>query len=366
VSALTGSDPISTILSFIYLGVFVVFMFFSQKIQALLMMRQVSRALTRLKIMRDKAKQTITTAIMDVGKPAGDPKPRLERLLQFFTIPPEGMDPAGVVQRLEHLFDTADTRIRDEIKAIAPGANESQLLNLQNLLEAAQALNSLYRVVRHFYLLGKKEGTLYSTVQVQMQLPTIMEEAEAYVSFLDAFKQDKPVGDGAGALTASKIMAGQERREIAKEMVVAETTIDGRRVLVTKAKGPGGAVGKVGDAVSNLIEANAGKVRLVVMVDAGLKLEGEEAGEVAEGIGAAIGGIGVDKYKIEEVATKYDVAVYAIIIKESLKDVLAPMSEPISKAVDNAVARLKMVLHERTKEGDTIIVVGVGNTLGIE
>jgi hypothetical protein len=361
-----SSDIVSTILNLVYMGVFVVFMFFSQKIQAVLMMRQVSHALTRLKGMRDKAKQAITTAIMDVGKPAGDPKPRLERLLQFFTIPPEGMDPAGVVQRLEHLFDTADTRIRDEIKAIAPGANESQLLNLQNLLEAAQALNSLYRVVRHFYLLGKKEGTLYSTVQVQMQLPTIIEEAEAYLSFLDAFKQDKPIGDGAGALTASKIMAGQERREIAKEMVVAETAIDGRRVLVTKAKGPGGAVGKVGDAVSNLIEANAGKVRLVVMVDAGLKLEGEEAGEVAEGIGAAIGGIGVDKYKIEEVATKYKVPVYAIIVKESLKEVLAPMSDPIRKGVDNAVARLRTVLQERTKIGDTIIVVGVGNTLGIE
>jgi hypothetical protein len=363
---LPSSDIVSTILNLVYMGVFVFFMFFSQKIQALLMTRQVSRALTKLKIMRDKAKQAISTAIIDVGKPAGDPKPRLERLLQFFTIPPEGMDPAGVVQRLEHLFDTADTRIRDEIKAIAPGANESQLLNLQNLLEAAQTLNSLYRVVRHFYLLGKKEGTLYSTVQVQMQLPAIMEEAEAYLSFLDAFKQDKPIGDGAGALTASKIMAGQERREIAKEMVVAETAIDGRRVLVTKAKGPGGAVGKVGDAVSNLIEANVGKVRLVVMVDAGLKLEGEEAGEVAEGIGAAIGGIGVDKYKIEEVATKYKVPVYAIIVKESLKEVLAPMNEPISRAVDTVVARLRTVLQERTKEGDTVIVVGVGNTLGIE
>jgi hypothetical protein len=102
------------------------------------------------------------------------------------------------------------------------------------------------------------------------------------------------------------------------------------------------------------------------MVDAGLKLEGEDTGEVAEGIGAAIGGIGVDKYKIEEVATKYKVPVYAIIVKESLKEVLAPMSEPISKAVDNVVARLRTVLHERTKEGDTIIVVGVGNTLGIE
>jgi len=329
-------------------------------------LRQVSRALTKLKDMRDRAKESITAAIMEVGRPTGDPKPRLERLLQFFTIPPEGMDPAGVVQRLEHLFDTADSRIRDEIKAIAPSANESQLMNLQNLLEAAQALNTLYRVVRHYYLLGKKDGTLYSTVQVQMQLPTIMEEAEAYLSFLDAFKQGTPVGDGVGALTASKLMAGQERREIAKEMVVAETVIEGRRVLTAKAKGPGGAVGKVGDAVGSLIEANAGKVGLVVMVDAGLKLEGEDTGEVAEGIGAAIGGIGVDKYKIEEASTKYNVPVYAIIIKESLKEVLAPMSEPLREAVDKAIARLKTVLQERTKEGDTAIVVGVGNTLGIE
>jgi hypothetical protein len=239
VSALSSSNPISTILNFVYLGVFVVFMFFSQKIQGLLMTRQISKALTKLKGMRDKAKQAITSAILEVGKPAGDPKPRLERLLQFFTIPPEGMDPAGVVQRMEHLFDTADLRIREEIRAIAPSADDSQLLNLQNLLEAAQALNTLYRVVRHYYLLGKKDGTLYSTVQVQMQLPTIMEEAEAYISFLDAFKQGKPIGDGVGALVSSKLMAGQERREIAKEMVVAETAMDGRRVLVTKAKGPG-------------------------------------------------------------------------------------------------------------------------------
>lgn len=72
-------------------------------------MRQVSQNLTKLKDMRDKAKQAITVAIMEVGKPEKDPKPRLENLLQFFTIPPEGMDSAGVVQRLEHLFDTADS-----------------------------------------------------------------------------------------------------------------------------------------------------------------------------------------------------------------------------------------------------------------
>jgi hypothetical protein len=362
---LPDSNLVSTIMNVVYLAVFFVFMFFSQRIQAVLMTRQISRALTKLRDMRDKAKQTVISAINEVGRPEKDPKPRLEALLQFFTIEPASMDPSGVVQRLEHLLDTADTRIKDEVKAIAPHADETQIQNLQNLVETTSALNTIYRVMRHYYLLGKKEGTPYTTMQIQMQLPMIMEEAEAYVSFLDAFKQGKPVGDGIGALAASKLMTDHNKFEVAKDMVAAETTIDGRRVLVTKAKGPGGAVGKPGDAVGNLIEANDGKVSLVVMIDAGLKLEGEDSGDIAEGVGATIGGIGVDKYKIEEVATKYKIPVYAILIKESLKEVLAPITEAISYAADGALSRLRSIIQERTKEGDLIIVVGVGNTIGI-
>ena len=364
-SMLPDSNIVTTIMNIVYFAVFFFFMFFSQKIQTFLMIRQVSKALTKLKAMRDKAKEAVVSAITTVGKPEKDPKPRLEALLQFFTIEPANMDPSGVVQRLEHLLDTADNRIKDEVKAIAPHADETQLQNLENLVEAAQTLNTIYRVVRHYYLLGKKDGTLYTTMQIQMQLPTIMEEAESYTSFLDAFKEGKPIGDGIGALTASKLMADHNKFEVAKDMVAAETTIDGRRVLVTKAKGPGGTVGKVGDAVSSLIQANEGKVSLVVMIDAGLKLEGEDSGDVAEGVGAAIGGVGVDKYKIEEAATKYKIPVYAIVVKESLKDVLATMTDAISKAVENVILRLRSVIQERTKEGDLVIIVGVGNTIGV-
>ncbi|HXX87525.1 MAG TPA: DUF1512 domain-containing protein [Candidatus Acidoferrum sp.] len=364
-SLLPNSDILSTILSVAFFGVFFLLIFFSQKIQALLMTRQISKALVKLKRMRDEAKEATISAITEVGRPEGDPRPRLETLLQFFIIQPESMDPAGVVQRLDHLLDASDTRIKEEVKSIAPNADESKIQNLQNLVEAAQALNTMYRVVRHYYLLGKKEG-LYNTVQIQMQLPMIMEEAEAYVSYVDAFKQGKPIGDGIGALAASRLMADKPKSELAKEMVAAETNIDGRRVLVTKAKGPGGTVGKPGDAVNNLIEANNGKVSLVLMIDAGLKLEGEDSGDIAEGIGAAIGGIGVEKYKIEEAATKYQIPVYAIIVKESLKEVLAPMTVRIFSAADGVISRLKSIIQERIKEGHTIIVVGVGNTLGIK
>ena len=52
-----------------------------------------------------------------------------------------------------------------------------------------------------------------------------------------------------------------------------------------------------GDSVAKLIEEH-NEVSLIVMVDAGLKLEGEDSGYVVDGVGAAIGGVGVEKFKI--------------------------------------------------------------------
>ena len=141
--------------------------------------------------------------------------------------------------------------------------------------------------------------------------------------------------------------------------------IDGRTVAVTKAKGPGGNVGKPGDAVAKLIEEYDRKVSLIVMVDAGLKLEGEDSGYVVKGVGAAIGGVGVEKFKIQELATKYDIPVYAMIVRQSLKEVLSPMTDALIDSVDVVLKRLGRVIREQTKEGGTVLVVGIGNTIGI-
>jgi hypothetical protein len=148
-------------------------------------------------------------------------------------------------------------------------------------------------------------------------------------------------------------------------MVAAEVAVEGRRVVVTRAKGPGGTVGKPGDAVAKLIKEHDNKISLVVMVDAGLKLEGEDSGYVMEGVGAAIGGVGVERFKIEEVATKHEIPVYAMIVRQSMKEVLSPMTDVVINSVDEVVKRLGRVIRERTKEGHTVLVVGVGNTIGI-
>ena len=358
------TNMLAYILNIVYIMFIFVFSFFSQKIQLNLILGKISKSLTRLQKMRDKAKNEAVSAITKLGNPENDPKPRLEALMQFFAIQPNSMDPSGIVHRLEFLVNTADAQVKEEIKALAPLADETQVQNLQNLVETAHGLNSLYRTVRHHYLAGKKGGSIFNTAQIQMELPMIMEEAEAYFSFIDAFKQGKPIGDGIGPLVASKLIAGINVHEVAEDMVAAEVALEGRKIVVTRAKGPGGTVGKPGDAVIKLIEDNR-KVSLIVMVDAGMKLEGEDSGYVVEGVGAAIGGFGVDQFKIEEIAAKYGIPIYAMIVRQSLKEVLSPMTESLTNSADEVIKRLGRVIRERTKKADTVLVVGVGNTIGI-
>jgi hypothetical protein len=365
-SALGGAgDFVSQILSIVYILFFVVFIFYGQRIQMYAAIREVEGSLHKLKYMRDEARKTAIETIKTIGKSETDPSPRVDRYLEYFTIGPQAMDPAGIVTKLDHILDVRDTRLKDEVKLMAPATDEAQVFNLENTLEAAMALNYIFKVVRHFYIQGKKTLSFYVMLQLQMILPMVMKEAEAYANALKAFADGQPIGDGAGPLVAAKLMHGFETRELPKDCVVASVPLEGRTALVIKAKGPGGNVGKPGDAVKAAIEENKGKIASVIMIDAGLKLEGEVVGEVAEGVGAAIGGPGVDQYKIEESIAEYHIPIYAVIVKEDIGDAVSVMRKEIADSVDKVLERVKTVTLERTKEGDKIIIVGVGNTIGI-
>ena len=358
-------DTISQILSMLFYVVFIVFLFYGQRIQMYVMIREVEGSLYKLKHMRDEGRKKAIETIKEIGKPQTDPSARIDRYLEYFTISPQNMDPAGIVYKLDHILDVRDTRLKDEVKLMAPASDEVQINNLENTLEAAMALNFIYKVVRHYYIQGKKTLSLYVIMQLQMILPLVMKEAEAYASALKAFAFGQPIGDGAGALVAAKLMHGYETRKVPKDCVVATVPIEGRTALIIKAEGPGGNVGKPGDAVKAVIDENEGKIATVIMIDAGLKLEGEMVGEVAEGIGAAIGGPGVDQYKIEEALLEYHIPINAVIVKEDIGDAVSPMRKEIFDAIDKAIERVKSVILERTKEGDKVIIAGVGNTIGI-
>ena len=364
-SLIPGSDSITQIISLLSYVFFIVLIFYGQRIQMYVMIREVENSLHKLRHIKEEGRKNAIDAIKEIGKPTVDPSARVDRYLEYFTIGPQGMDPAGIVNKLDHILDVRDERLKEEVRLMAPSSDETQVNNLENTLEAAMALNFIYKVVRHYYIQGKKTLSLYVIMQIQMILPMVMKEAEAYSSALKAFAYGQPIGDGAGPLVAGKLMQGYETRKLPKDCVMATVPIEGRTALIIKAEGPGGNVGKPGDAVEAVIEENEGKIALLIMIDAGLKLEGEIVGEVSEGIGAAIGGPGVDAYKIEEKLTKYKIRNYAVIVKEDIGDAVSPMRREINDAVDKVIERVKAVIQERTKEGDKVIIVGVGNSIGV-
>ncbi|MGD6852434.1 MAG: DUF1512 domain-containing protein [Candidatus Bathyarchaeia archaeon] len=362
-----GGDSITQVISLLTYVFFIVLIFYGQRIQMYVMIREVENSLHKLRIIKDEGRKVAIETLKEIGKPTTDPTARVDRYLDYFTIGPQSMDPAGIVNKLDHILDVRDERLKEEVRLMAPQAadNEVQINNLENTLEAAMALNFIFKVVRHYYIQGKKTLSLYIIMQLQMILPMVMKEAEAYASALKAFADGQPIGDSVGPLIASKMMHGYETRKVYKDCVVANVPLEGRNAVVLKAEGPGGNVGKPGDAIETVIEENQGKLALMVMIDAGLKLEGEGVGEVAEGIGSAIGGPGVDAFKIEEKVTKYKIPLYAIIVKEDIGDAVSPMRKEINDAVDKAIERVKDAVKERTKEGDTVLIVGVGNSIGV-
>ena len=106
------------------------------------------------------------------------------------------MDPSGIVPKVEHVIRLQDDRIRADIMRIAPEADRLQASVAQNVLEAATSVNQLYKIVTHFYLQGQKTKSIYILAQLQMIMPMILQEADAFIGALDSFKSVQPLVDG--------------------------------------------------------------------------------------------------------------------------------------------------------------------------
>ncbi|MEM3066751.1 MAG: DUF1512 family protein [Nitrososphaerota archaeon] len=361
---------LGTLVWLIWLGFMMLFLFYptmSQRIQLGYMLRDLEKKLVRLKLAKDEVRDRAIDTIKRVGKPEKDPTQDIDKLMEFFMISPESMDPYGIVYKLEHILEIGESKFEEEIKKLSPAAEEYKVKTLANLLEVARTTNYLYRVVRHYYLLGKKTANIYLILQLQMLMPQLMEITEALRLASYAFAYGQPIGDGIGVLAVAKLAYGKEkaRYEIARDTTVSEIDFENRRVLIVRATGPGGTVGRPGEGVKKLIEREGDNVKLIITIDAGLRLEGDESGKMVEGVGVAIGGPGIDKYKIEEIARERQIPLYAFVIYESIVEAITPMKEVIAKAADSVVEKVKSVLLEKVPAGSTAIVAGIGNSVGI-
>ena len=363
---LPSGDPYQMLFSLIYLLAFIMlFMVFNQHFQRMWWTRDVEKALVKLDRYVKRSKEVLYKTVVDQGKPDADPSKAIDDFLEFFVIEPVDKDPYGVLKRLEHILDVERSRFRTFVAYIAPRADPASAANLEDLLAVTMALNLIYKITRHYLILSKRTKSLLVLMQIAYAVPLILRIAEAYYNSLDAFSTGKPIGDSAGPMVAGRFMLGHPCFQVAEDIVASEVTFEGRTLIVLKADGPGGKVGKPGDAVVKVVEEHKDRVARIIMVDAAAKLEGERTGQVAEGVGAAIGDPGPEKYKIEEVATKYKIPLDAVAIKESIEEAVSTMKKEIVDGVEAAVERVKNIIRTRTKEGDVVVLAGIGNSIGV-
>ena len=99
--------------------------------------------------------------VLKMSSTASDPVAGVDRFLEYFTILPVDLDPNGLVHKLDHIMRTRDDRVRAEIKKLCLGAGDQEISKIENILEAATALNLIYKVVRHYYLMGKRTTSMF-------------------------------------------------------------------------------------------------------------------------------------------------------------------------------------------------------------
>ena len=196
-----------------------------------------------------------------------------------------------------------------------------------------------------------------------MILPFIMEEAEAITKAIPAFKLGQPIGDGIGPMVVGRMMLDTKKDVVAFQTVLSETEYDERKLFLLKAEGPSSTVGRPGDAVEDLVAKN--KPDIIIMVDAALKMEGEDSAITAQGFGAAIGGIGTERFQIEDIATKNNIPIFAIVIKQSIKEAITLMTKDIANQADNVRSQVYEMIHDNTTPGQSVLLIGVGNTIGV-
>ena len=371
-----NTDPLSLLLNVLWFAMIFISIFYGTKIQAWRSQKEVETGLNKLKKWNDDCKKILLNNFRkyaDSKETDKDLMLKLEDVLTFIAITPVDLDPYGIVPKIDHIIDVRDDRFKIEVKTLAPnvesGSPEAQ--NLENILEAAMAVDYVYRLVKHFLILGKKSKSYILLMQISMQMTLILAMAKSYYHATKAFSEGSPIGDALGPLVAGSFVRdvsgnGEiEAKDIAKDTIVQELNYEGRTVYVIRAKGPGGTVGKPGTAIKKLVEQYSGEIARIFMIDAGLKLSGDKTGSIAIGVGAAIGGIGVEKFYIEESSTNKSIPIDAVVCRESLEDAITTMKRPITQSVAPIVDKIKMGIRKRTEKGTKVIVAGIGNTIGI-
>ncbi len=352
-----GGDLLSTV---IWLVLFIVFMVFGPRIMVTQAVLKLETEVYQLEEIAVKSRRDVISFISK--RPNQRLKESVRNFMNFFAISPVSTDPYGIMKKLDHISRHSEKRIDYFVNEIAPELSSDKKQDVKNALAGAITCHNIAKIVRHYLELIKKYKLFQLAMVIQMQMPLIIRISKAASKATNAFLDGVPIGDGIGPLVTASLIKGKPTRYEEEEFVVYKTKIEGKDVLVSKADGPGATTGYPGNLITKLMKKN--KIHRIITIDAAMKLEGEKTASIAEGVGVAMGGNGVDRYEIEEIIVKRNIPLDAIAIKVSDEEALGPMK----KEIFDSVPKVQEILRERikkAKKGEKILVMGVGNTCGI-
>ena len=356
-------DDTNPLLMLVWILPIIIFIFYGQRIQLQVTSNEIKKSIKKLDGYRVEARKELIDYVKKNMALTQDPTKKIDQFLDYFTIMPVDMDPNGIVSKIKHTIRAREDYSRMHVKSLSPEINEIELSRILTLVEIATSLQMIYKIINHMFLTAKKQNNYPLILPLQMILPFIMEEAEAITKAIPAFKLGQPIGDGIGPMIVGKMMLDSKKEIISFQTVLAQKEYEGRKLFLLKAEGPGSNVGRPGDAVESMVSKN--KPDFIIMVDAALKMEGEDSATTAQGFGAAIGGIGTERFQIEEIATKHNIPIFAIVIKQSVKEAITLMTKDIANQANIVHSQIEEMIKENTKPGQTILLIGVGNTIGV-
>jgi hypothetical protein len=356
-------DDSNPLMMLVWILPIILFVFYGQHIQLLVTSSQLKKGIKKLGGFRDESRTELINYLKHNLNAKDDPVKKIDRFLDYFTIMPVEMDPNGIVEKVRHIVRSREDYTRAHVKSLSPEMTDFELTKVQTLLEIASSLQMIYKIINHMFLTAKKQNNYPLILPLQMILPFIMEQAEAMKDAIPAFKTGQPVGDGIGPMVVGKMMLNIEKETVAFQTTLAKTDFEDRTLFLLKAEGPGSTVGRPADALETIVSNN--KLDAIIMIDAALKLEGEDSASIARGFGAAIGGIGTEKFQIEAIATSNSIPIFSIVVKQSVKEAITLMTKEIADKADDVRLQVYDMILENTKQGQSVAIIGVGNTAGV-
>ena len=358
-----GDDFLSEMMMLVWILPIIIFVLYGQRIQLMVSSNEIKKDISKLEELKTESRKKLISYIKNKLKPIDDPVKKIDSFLEYFTILPVDLDPNGIVPKINHLVHSREDFTRIQVRSLFSEISDFEVTKVQNLLEIVTSLQMFHKVTRHLYLTAKKQKNFPLILPLQMMIPFIMEEADALHDAVESLRDGQPIGDGIGPMIVGEMMLNTSKQNAAFETVWSETEFDDRKLVLVKAEGPNSTVGRPGEAIENILPQM--KPNLIIMVDAALKLEGEDSASIAKGFGAAIGGIGTERFKIEEVATKNSIPILAIVVKQTIHEAITLMSEDIAKQAVVVRNQIYEMIKENSKIGEIVMIVGVGNTLGV-